>query len=380
MCKEGEFIIPVYNCLSLFLLNIYLYNKNNNYMLANKVRELPNFANLGRQVNLGKQANLPNVDRQGQKPAMKPKQVLGTEFSYDIGKFLGNGSFGATYKAINTDPATGNRTNVAIKFIFPVSGESGMTQGLREVQNYMEVAGIANANGITKISCQRNLLCFHAAGEITSRDPSYKFVFDLLTSVYKTLGRRKPLDTKLPIIYIVTDFLEGDDLSKLIKDGFKVSDAEARNFLSDMLYALQYLHKRRIAHRDVKPENIIRTKDGNYVLIDFGIVCATDLCQVHGTLFYLTNEILMLSDAGSFVPLQMSCAGDIFALGLSLYEFINRKRLHIPRLKNYIFKSTDLPILDTKSKFINDVYENLIFNYDYIVNDPTSIPSLLKLL
>ncbi|KAI0664267.1 kinase-like domain-containing protein [Cubamyces menziesii] len=71
--------------------------------------------------------------------------------------------------------------------------------------------------------------------------------------------------------YFLTEYYSGGDLMKRMKKRGKVPENQARIWCAELLVALEYLHKRRIVHRDVKPENILLDEDGHIALTDFGI-------------------------------------------------------------------------------------------------------------
>jgi serine/threonine protein kinase len=306
------------------------------------------------------------------------RQVDKAELNYELVRFLGNGAFGATFEAISTntgDLGSNNNNRVAIKFIFPIKG--GSKEGIKEIESYMKVAGDANSNNMTSISCSFNLLCFHTAGEIAPNSPQYEVVLNRLDEVNQQQDLRYTFDPTIPIYYIVTDFLEGSDLSKIIERGIEPSETELHNFLVDMLTALEYLRSKGLSHRDVKPANIIRTKNGRYVLIDFGLVCSKQICGNAGTISYMSNELILLYEAGLDVPFSMALAGDLFALALTFYEYAAAKKVDIPILKNGVYRDTDLPLLRLKSKLLEITYIKLLRNYNFIASDPTGISKLL---
>ncbi|KAI0333827.1 kinase-like protein [Cubamyces sp. BRFM 1775] len=71
--------------------------------------------------------------------------------------------------------------------------------------------------------------------------------------------------------YFLTEYYPRGDLMKWMKKHGKVPENQARLWCAELLVALEYLHKRRIVHRDVKPENILLDRDGHIALADFGI-------------------------------------------------------------------------------------------------------------
>jgi len=74
---------------------------------------------------------------------------------------------------------------------------------------------------------------------------------------------------------MVTELASGGDLfSYLESEGGQVKDIQARVITRQIALALKYLHSKEIAHRDVKPENILITKRDfghRVVLTDFGL-------------------------------------------------------------------------------------------------------------
>jgi serine/threonine protein kinase len=72
-------------------------------------------------------------------------------------------------------------------------------------------------------------------------------------------------------MYLVQQFIEGQNLSKELQQRGTYSESEIHKLLLDLLPVLQFIHKRGVIHRDIKPQNIMRCQsDGKLVLIDFG--------------------------------------------------------------------------------------------------------------
>jgi serine/threonine protein kinase len=71
--------------------------------------------------------------------------------------------------------------------------------------------------------------------------------------------------------YLVMEFLEGKTLAEVISKRKKLSEGEAVAYGSQICDALEYLHTKGIAHRDMKPQNIMVCTDGTLRLFDFGI-------------------------------------------------------------------------------------------------------------
>ena len=71
--------------------------------------------------------------------------------------------------------------------------------------------------------------------------------------------------------YLVMEYIEGKTLDDYIKENGTMSEEEANNFLLMLIKAVAELHNKGIAHRDIKPQNIIITQDKKLKLIDFNI-------------------------------------------------------------------------------------------------------------
>jgi serine/threonine protein kinase len=69
----------------------------------------------------------------------------------------------------------------------------------------------------------------------------------------------------------VSEYCAGGDLRAYITHKKRLSESDARLFLSEILIAIEELHKNGIIHRDIKLDNILIDKDGHIKLTDFGL-------------------------------------------------------------------------------------------------------------
>ena len=123
------------------------------------------------------------------------------------------------------------------------------------------------------------------------------------------------------IHYIVMELVEGSTLSQVIKDNGSLDYKQTIKFGKEIASALALAHKNNIIHRDVKPQNILVTKDGVAKITDFGIAkAATDATivtqpnTVMGSVHYFSPE----QARGQYVDEK----SDIYSLGIVLYEMI----------------------------------------------------------
>lgn len=120
------------------------------------------------------------------------------------------------------------------------------------------------------------------------------------------------------IYYIVMELLEGITLKEYIKNNAPLSDAETIKISASIASALEHAHENHIIHRDIKPQNIILTKDGVAKVADFGIArVTTDKTIVaptnaSGSVHYISPE----QARGGFCDEK----SDLYSLGITMYE------------------------------------------------------------
>ena len=124
---------------------------------------------------------------------------------------------------------------------------------------------------------------------------------------------------------IVMEYLEGDDLSDMMKKGRRFTDAELRTWWNQIVSALNYTHAQGIVHRDIKPSNIFLDEDGNIKLLDFGIAkmmensSLTQTGSLMGTLMYMSPE--QVKDAKN-----IDYRTDIYSLAVSFVHLLTGKK------------------------------------------------------
>ncbi|MBD2510217.1 MULTISPECIES: serine/threonine-protein kinase [unclassified Nostoc] len=130
--------------------------------------------------------------------------------------------------------------------------------------------------------------------------------------------------------YLVQEYISGDTLQEEVKLNGILTETGVKQFLSEILPLLQYIHEQKVIHRDIKPANLIRrTQDARMVLIDFGAVKN----QVTQGAISQSGQTALTAYAigtpGFAPPEQMAMrpvyASDIYALGVTCIYLLTSK-------------------------------------------------------
>ncbi|HUZ37371.1 MAG TPA: Stk1 family PASTA domain-containing Ser/Thr kinase [Streptosporangiaceae bacterium] len=122
--------------------------------------------------------------------------------------------------------------------------------------------------------------------------------------------------------YIVMEYVDGRTLRDLLRDDRRLLPERALEITDGVLRALDYSHRAGIVHRDIKPGNVMLTRNGEVKVMDFGIARAvsdaqatmTQTAQVIGTAQYLSPE----QARGE----RVDARSDLYSTGCLLYELL----------------------------------------------------------
>ena len=126
------------------------------------------------------------------------------------------------------------------------------------------------------------------------------------------------------VSYIAMEYVQGRDLSEIIKERGRLSFQEATSVIVQVAMALSYSHDHGIIHRDIKPGNIMIDKDGVVKITDFGLArlqeaeSITKAGHTVGSPLYMSPEQLQSGD--------IDYRSDIFSMGVVYYELLTGVR------------------------------------------------------
>ncbi|MBE9207499.1 pentapeptide repeat-containing protein [Nostoc sp. LEGE 06077] len=130
--------------------------------------------------------------------------------------------------------------------------------------------------------------------------------------------------------YLVQEYISGATLQQEIKANGVLSEAGVKQFLSEILPLLQYIHEQKVIHRDIKPANLIRrSQDARMVLIDFGAVKNQVTQAAPNQSGQTALTAYAIGTPGFAPPEQMAMrpvyASDIYALGVTCIYLLTSK-------------------------------------------------------
>lgn len=174
-----------------------------------------------------------------------------------------------------------------------------------------------------------NPLCVVKQFTPASTDPAtliiLKRLFDQEAVTLEMLSKHDQIPQLLAHIeeyqkfYIVQEYIKGNDLSDELTSGQKMSEADVIQLLIEILEVLEFVHKYKVIHRDIKPDNIRRCHlDNTIFLIDFGAVkeVRTQVVNKQGQ---ITSTVII--GTPGYMPLEQQrgkpqLSSDVYAVGI----------------------------------------------------------------
>lgn len=129
------------------------------------------------------------------------------------------------------------------------------------------------------------------------------------------------------VLYFVLDYCEFD-LQSLLESSSKLTSLHKISYIKQILLAVKHLHDKGFIHRDIKPPNVLVTRDNKVKLTDFGLTRQID-AKCHGmspkvvTLIYRAPELLLGET-------KYTKSIDIWSLGCLIYEILTGNQLFNP--------------------------------------------------
>lgn len=281
-------------------------------------------------------------DKPAQPNQLARRTVLNKRYLVD--KAIGEGGFGITYSAWDV---TDGR-HVAIKEYYPSGYVSRDPRSSAIVINDKKNHAAVN----------RGLKRFIDEAKNLARVSDHRGVVAVL-DFFSANGTA----------YIVMEFLDGISLKKYVRRKGRLDEATVLTILRPVIYSLREVHAAGLVHRDVSPDNILITKNGEVKLIDFG---AAEQANPEG------RSVSIVLKQGYAPEEQYRLRGeqgpwtDIYALGVTIYFCLTDRippesiqRMYddalVPpsKLGANVGKATEMAILKAVAVFARDRFQSM---------------------
>ncbi|MCS7470483.1 protein kinase [Stieleria sp. ICT_E10.1] len=180
---------------------------------------------------------------------------------------------------------------------------------------------------------------------------------------------------------LVTEYIDGLDLGELVAKNGPVSTADACEIIRKVAVALQYTSDQGFVHRDVKPSNIMISRDGEVKLLDLGLARyqsgpeneLTAAGQAIGTADYVSPE--QVTDGR-----EVDCRSDIYSLGCTLFKLLSGNAPFADQTHQTVFAKMTAQVSETPPSLadrVQDCPPGLVRLVDsMLAKDPSRRPQL----
>jgi len=282
---------------------------------------------------------------------------------YQLGKILGRGNFGTTYKGYNTHD---NQYYAIKQLLIDYTGvplnDLNKDYAFSLLENFfLEIEALTK---LTKSKCNNVMKLY----EVIYIDDYNQFFF-------------------------ILELIKGNDVSKLLKSipiHKKVNYVDMvkkywnnesefiHYFVNPLISGVRCIHNQRISHRDIKPANIMYDQNNKTVkIVDLGLACINACTDISGTPRYLSPEYLygleyeeLMKNMGdnsditnitqdlSTTDITGGVNNDIWSVGVSLYEILSGKEFPYEDAINY--KKVNINSIPFKWKYVKKLISSCL--------------------
>ena len=276
--------------------------------------------------------------------AEKPENSIFSADEYDITEFQEAEEEFSTAVTVIASPeikAALKSSNVSALQNFAPPQNTNVTVGskfslenLKELGKYKIIKKIGKGGmGIVFLARHKVLNSYRALKVLprSVKEENYNFYERFMREAHISSDIRHPnivgvidaeTDPEQDVSYIVMEFIDGGNLRRILKTKKNLSEIQALLIVRNIAAALKGIAEHNIVHRDIKPDNIMFTRQGDVKLADLGIAKndndnanITRSDAMIGTPAYLSPEQIEN-------PKEVDIRSDIYSLGATLYEML----------------------------------------------------------
>jgi tetratricopeptide (TPR) repeat protein len=202
--------------------------------------------------------------------------------------------------------------------------EGATLAGRYLIESHLGIGGMGSVHRAKDIELDRTVALKVIRPEMAENpDVLQRFKHEIILSreiTHRNVVRIFDLGQSDDIRFISMEYVEGKDLSHIIKERGALPAEEAVDIIEQTCLALDAAHQQGVVHRDLKPQNIMLDPEGRVVVMDFGIARSietsgmTQTGSLLGTPDYMSPEQVK----GETVDAR----SDLFALGIIFYQLL----------------------------------------------------------
>ncbi len=200
---------------------------------------------------------------------------------------------------------------------------------------------------------------------VKKADSRYKDYYERIATINNPhLAKILYIDHAEKTLSVVREYISGDCLSDVLKSNRILSEKQAIKITAQVCEGLTELHSQGLVHRDVNPNNILITTDGNAIIIDYGIVRSFNQSK--------SADTVILGTPGYAAPEQFGFTQsdqrtDIYAVGVLLNVMLTgvlpNEKLYSGTYGSIVKKCIQI---DSKQRYLNmtelrDALRNQVF-------------------
>lgn len=143
-------------------------------------------------------------------------------------------------------------------------------------------------------------------------------------------GELPPAGPRMPALtYLAMELVDGGDLEQYLIDHGAASVPMACDWIRQAACGLQEAHDHHLIHRDVKPSNLLLTRQGQVKIVDFGL--ARQFCSSLTSQRVLLGSVEFMSPEQSRDPTAVNAQADIYGLGATLFWLLTGELPYPPK-------------------------------------------------